>query len=338
MSNVRDAILRGTQAAARVHRDLRIRQRLEESGGRVDVFAIIAALEIPLLFKPLESLLGVFMPSPNPGILVTTKRQLSVQRFTGAHELGHYYLNHKPSLDREDILRRSPFSSSAAYEIQEMEADAFAVEFLLPRWLIHSQLKRHAWHAEDMSRPDIAYQLSLRVGASYDATCRALERYRIINQSTRTQLLRTKPHSIKETLLEGLDESAGWSDVWVLSEEDQGAVIEGSKTDLFIFKLREHSGAGYLWNFDQLDRSNFAIVEDSRIPLDSETYGGEVTRSITAQSVAPHSGELALAERRPWLSNAESLSSIRFKYELTGPETEGLSRAERKLFWGAAQW
>lgn len=336
MSNARDAILKGTQVAARVHRDLGLRQRLEESGNRIDVFEIIATLEIPLLFKPLESLLGVFMPSPSPGILITTKRQLSVQRFTGAHELGHYYFNHKPSLDSEDILRRSPFSSNPAYEMQEMEADAFAIEFLLPRWLIHRQLRKHSWQGEDLSRPEIAYQLSLRVGASYDATCRVLERYRIIDQSTRDRLLRKKPQNIKQSLLQGHKESAGWSDVWVLSEHDQGTVIEGSKTDLFILKLREHSGAGYLWNFDQLDSANFAIVKDSRIPLDSETYGGEITRSIVAQSVASHSGELALAERRPWLSSTESLSSVRFKYELTGPESEGLSKAERKLFWGVA--
>lgn len=336
MSNTRDAILRGTQAAARVHRDLELRQTVEQSGSRIDVFGIIATLEVPLLFKPLESLLGVFMPSPNPGILITTKRQLSVQRFTGAHELGHYYLGHKPSLDREDILRRSPFASNAAYEMQEMEADAFAVEFLLPRWLIHTQLNKRSWQAKDMSRPEMVYQLALRVGASYDATCRALERYRIINQSTRDQLLRIRPQDIKESLLQGHEETAGWSDVWVLSEHDQGTVIEGSKTDLFILKLREHSGAGYLWSFDQLDSANFAIVRDSRTPLDSETYGGEVTRSIMARSVTSHSGEFALAERRPWLPNTESLSSIRFKYELTGPETEGLSKAERKLFWGAA--
>lgn len=336
MSNVREAILRGTQAAARVHRDLELRQRLEESGSRIDIFEIIATLELPLLFRPLDSLLGAFLRHPNPGILITTKRQLSVQRFTGAHELGHYYLSHNPSLDSEDILRRSPFASNADYEMQEMEADAFAVEFLLPRWLIRTQLKKHAWRAEEMNRPEMAYQLSLRVGASYDATCRVLERYNIISQSSRDRLLRMKPQGIKENLLQGHDEPAGWSDVWVLSEHDQGAVIEGSKTDLFILKLREHSGAGYLWSFDQLDQANFAIIKDARVPLDSETYGGEVTRSITAQSIASHSGELALVERRQWLPRTESLSSIRFKYELTGPETEGLSKAERKLFWGAA--
>lgn len=336
MSNVRSAILRGTQAAARVHRDLGLRPRIEETGERIDIFNVIATLDIPLLFKPLDSLLGAFLKHPSPGILITTKRPLSVQRFTGAHEFGHYYLNHKPSLDNDEILRRSPFSIEATYDLQEMEADAFAVEFLLPKWLIFTHLKRQAWRAEDMLRPELAYQLSLRVGASYDATCRALERYKIINQTSRDRLLLQKPQIIKESLLKGFEQTPGWSDVWLLSEHDQGTVIEGGKTDLFILRLREHSSAGYLWSFDQLDEANFAIVRDVRIPLDAETFGGEVTRSITARSKTSHSGELALAERRPWLPTAESLSSIRFKYDLTGPEAEGLSRAERKLFWGAA--
>jgi Zn-dependent peptidase ImmA (M78 family) len=336
MSNESNAILRGIQAAARMHRDFDLRPRIEEGGGKVDVFDVIATLDVPLLFKPLDALLGAFLPNPSPGILITTKRPLSVQRFTGAHELGHYALRHEPSLDKEDILTRSPFTSTSSYGLQEMEADAFAVEFLLPKWLILTQLKKHGWQAEDMSHPEAAYQLSLRVGASYDATCRALHRYKLINPSTRERLLQTRPQSIKDRLLSGYDKPAGWSDVWILSDRDEGTVIEGSKTDLFILKLREHSGAGYLWTFDQLDEANFAIVQDSCISAESDTYGGEVTRFITAQSRKAHSGELALTERQPWLPTTESLSSLRFKYELTGPETEGMSKAERKHLMGVA--
>lgn len=249
MSNVRSAILRGTQAAARVHRDLRLRTRLEETGERIDIFNIIATLDLPLLFKPLDSLLGAFLQHPSPGILITTKRPLSVQRFTGAHEFGHYHLDHEPSLDKEDILRRSPFAAGAAYDFQEMEADAFAVEFLLPKWLILTQLKKHAWQVQDMIRPEMAYQLSLRIGASYDATCRALERYKVINQTARERLLLHKPQAIKETLLREFGQTAGWSDVWLLSESDQGTLIEGGKTDLFILRLREHVGLGRLLQF-----------------------------------------------------------------------------------------
>ena len=336
MSKVRHAILRGTQAAARLHRDYGLRVHDETRSPRVDVFDLIVKLDIPLLFKPLDTLLGVFLLNPMAGIMVTTKRPLTVQRLTGAHELGHYCLNHKPSIDSVEILRRSPFDANASYDIQEIEADAFAVELILPRWLVAMQLHKQGWSSRDMQIPSMAYQLSLRLGASYDATCRALERYKIIAPSIKERLLKIRPQSIKEELLRGHEEKAGWSDVWLLSEHDQGSVIEGGKTDLFILKLREHSGAGYLWNFEQLNEANFVILKDERLPLSENDYGGDVTRWIAARSTASHSGQLAITERRPWIETGEPLSSLRFEYDLCGPETEGLSKAERRQLWGVA--
>jgi hypothetical protein len=38
--------------------------------------------------QPLDKLLGAYVPAEEPGILITTKRPLSIQRFTAAHELG----------------------------------------------------------------------------------------------------------------------------------------------------------------------------------------------------------------------------------------------------------
>ena len=42
---------------------------------------------------------------------MTTQRQLPVQRFTAAHELGHAALGHEASLDEEEILKRAIFAS-----------------------------------------------------------------------------------------------------------------------------------------------------------------------------------------------------------------------------------
>ncbi len=335
MSEIRTAILRGTQTAARVHKEMGLRVDSTQIG-RIDVFDTILKLDLPLLFKPLSTLLGVYLPFPTSGILVTTKRPLSVQRFTGAHELGHYCLKHELSLDSEEILQRSPFVANPSYDMQEIAADAFAAELLIPRWLIAIQLNKQGWRASQMERPEIVYQLSLRIGASYDATCRALERYKFISPITRNFLLGISPQTIKIELLRGHDTKPGWSDIWLLSEKDEGGVIEGSKSDLFILRLREHSGAGYLWNFEQLDEANFAILKDERLPMNDNECGGDVTRWIEARSKASHTGELALAEKRPWLEGGDSLSSLRFAYDLSGPETEGLSKAERKQLWGAA--
>ena len=50
---------------------------------------------------------------------------MSIQRFTAAHELGHFSMRHEPSLDDESILRRMPMSPEPGNNFEETEADAF---------------------------------------------------------------------------------------------------------------------------------------------------------------------------------------------------------------------
>src|SRR3954449_13355922 len=135
------AVRAGTMAAARLHRNLGLREQTGARGGNVDVFGAIQTLDLPLLLRPLQGLLGAYLSEPAPGVLVTTQRPISIQRFTAAHELGHFSLRHQPSLDDESILRRMPMAGEATSDLQEVEADAFAVEFMMPRWLIQ-------WHAQ----------------------------------------------------------------------------------------------------------------------------------------------------------------------------------------------
>lgn len=338
MADVRAAILKGKRAAGRLHRAFGMRECVEAEGGRIDVFDTIVRSGVPLLFKPLDGLLGVFINEPMPGVMVTTKRGLSVQRFTGAHELGHCTLGHRPSLDDESILRRSPFNGAPDYEQQELEADAFATEFMLPPWLFAAHFQRHAWTPAMMTDPMTVYQLSLRIGASYEATCRSLMRpgVTVIRRSTVDNLLRVQPRTIKKALLGDYEPPDLRRDVWLLTEKDEGAVIEGSRSDLFVLKLTEHSGSGYVWTFDELNEAGFAVVRDEREGPAGEAVGSHVTRSITARSEGPQQGRLALAERRPWLAEGPPFTSFCVHYDLSGPEGEGISQAERRRLLEAA--
>jgi hypothetical protein len=74
----RDAILEDSKAAARIHQELEMRRQVETQASSVDVFGTIVRQRIPLVFKPLDGLLGAYLPRPIPGIIVTTQRQLSV--------------------------------------------------------------------------------------------------------------------------------------------------------------------------------------------------------------------------------------------------------------------
>jgi len=193
------AIRVGTMAAARLHQQLDLRSAVKDRGGAVDVFGAIYFVDVPLLLRPLQGLIGAYLSEPAPGILVTTQRPMSVQRFTAAHELGHFSLRHEPSLDDEKMLRRMPLSMQPGSDLQEVEADAFAVEFMMPRWLIGWHAVRQGWTAKDFTRPNVVYQLSLRIGASYEATCWTLAGHKYIQARLARELLQTQPRTLKAT-------------------------------------------------------------------------------------------------------------------------------------------
>lgn len=324
MSEARVAILTGAKAAHTLHRDLGVREQLERSkAGRVDVFSAIVKLGATLMFQPLDKLLGAYVPEVETGVLITTTRGLSVQRFTGAHELGHLYMKHDPSLDGESILRRAPFSTKKGVSKQEREADAFASMFLTPAWLIALNMERQKWVPRDLGYSHSVYQAALRFGTSYSATCYALERHKVISSATCQALLQVEPKSVKRDLLRDYEPPNPWSDVWLLTERDEGTFIEGGRNDLFVVKLRENSSAGYLWNFDQLSAAGFAVVKDEREPFKEGKIGGVVTRRVLAQSEDRSKGKITLREARPWLAD-KAIQEFSLRYDLRGPEAAGL--------------
>ncbi|RUU14168.1 ImmA/IrrE family metallo-endopeptidase [Mesorhizobium sp. USDA-HM6] len=331
-----NAVRAGTMAAARLHRDLHFREAVEARGGNVDVFAAIQAIDLPLLVRPLQGLLGAYLNQPTPGVLVTTQRPMSIQRFTAAHELGHFVLRHEPSLDDESILRRMPASSAPPGDLQEVEADAFASAFMLPRWLIGWHASRQGWTVDSFRRPSSVYQLALRIGASYEATCWTLAGNQLIDPRQARELLLSQPRELKAALLTTYRPENYRGDVWLLTEHDAGTRIDGSRNDLFVLRLKEHSGAGYLWDIDELKASGFAVVRDEVEAMDEATVGGPVIRRVTAQPYKSYRGQMALNHRRPWEPDEAPLSSLEVEFDLTGPEEEGLSRAERRILLEAA--
>lgn len=328
MADARAAILAGAKAAHTLHRDLGVQELLQRTGGgRVDVFGAIAKLGATLMFQPLDKLLGAYVPAEEPGILITTKRTLPVQRFTSAHELGHLYLKHEPSLDDEGILRRAPFATTSRLGRQELEADAFASTFLAPKWLVALIVRHQNWTPESLATPSIAYQLSLRLGTSYTATCHVLERHRAISRQQRERLLSFEPKTVKQELLDGYEPPDWRSDVWMLTERDEGALIEGGRNDLFVVRLRENSNAGYLWNFEELEAAGIAIVADDQEIEDADRVGSVLTRRITARSSGRVESEVTLHESRPWMPE-KRLNELHFHCDLRGPEEPGMWERE----------
>jgi predicted secreted protein len=330
MKSRRDAVLEGARAAARIHREFEWRRHVEAQASNIDVFGTIVKEKIPLVFRPLEGLLGAFLPGPVRGIIVTTQRPLSVQRFTGAHELGHAAMGHQASLDDETMLTRSE-SPSWNYDPLEAAANAFATSFLLPKWLLISHAARHQWTRRNLTTPAVAYQLALRAGASYQATCLALFRNGLIDETAYGKLRQVEVKQLKRDLLDGYQLENWYPDVWVLTEADEGSAIEGDPHDAFVVRLKEDSGAGYLWNIDDLKNAGFLLFRDERlIPSAEDDVGGEVERVLGARPGESRVGHIDLQQTRPWQTSGTPLSRLSFTFDLRGKES-GRPRAERRL-------
>lgn len=328
MMTPRNAILNGAQRAAELHTELGLRRDLKAGERPVDVIEVIHKVGLLLLFRPLSSLLGAYLPNGSGGgILVTTQRDLHVQRFTAAHELGHHVLQHTaPSLDSDvGYVARG---EANGYDLQELEADSFAAEFLLPAWLIVAHAKRRQWGKSDLRNSDTVYQLSLRLGASYSATCWALFSNKFIDLATARTLARTPPKECKQRALPGYSPPT-WSrrDVWLLSKHDQGAEILGNPDDLLVLSLDEHVNAGYVWDMTPLTSAGFHIADDKRIEANPTTIGGCVTRRVVAQGAVDQ--HISLMEQRPWMASGDLHSIFEIDVAMVGHEVEGLPRTAR---------
>jgi Zn-dependent peptidase ImmA (M78 family) len=321
--NRREAILLGAQVAATLHESLQTRPNLERKLGGIDVFGALLREHVALLFRPLSGLLGCCIPGDVPGVMISTERPLRIQRFTGAHELGHVALGHAISLDGEEILTRG----GSAEDLQEVAADSFASSFLLPRWLLQMHGRRQGWTREDLLVPHVIYQLSLRMGASFHATTVALERYGMIDAASRDRLLARPRRELKAEILAGLEVDDYRRDVWLLTEKDEGTTIEGAPGDLFLLKLHESGSAGYLWDTHDLLESGFAILRDHRaIPTQ---VAGNVTREVTTAHANGGRGAIRLAQKRSFQPEAPAIKEFVLSFDLDGKEI-GLPRAYRR--------
>jgi len=293
---------------------------------QIEVFRTAAQQGAVLLFRPLGNLYGAYLPETEdsvPGIIVSTQHFLHTQRFTAAHELGHLCLGHVPSFDDQVGLWRGE-----SKDLNEVAADAFASEFMLPKWLYIHQAVRQGWKAADFKNPDVTYQLSLRIGASYEATCWGLGGHKILRDGAADALRGYTPKELKLAALDGhaeLDDS--WADVWVITERDDGMAFEGGPNDLVVFRCRERVSSGYLWDEHPLGTQGFQILSDHRVQGAESEYGADATRVLITKVVEPGRYRIDMSERLPW-KPTETFGKLSVAMELQGKE-RGLPRFAR---------
>lgn len=292
----REAILTGVSRAAEVHDTYALRSALGNGLAAVDVFGLIEDLQIPISFESLDRLLGacVRISSTEVGILINDQRDLHMQRFTAAHELGHFVLEHEGSLDREVRLP----GHTSGRDPKEVEADAFAAELLMPKWLVRAIAERHDWWTvSTLSEPAIAYQLSLRLAISFEATCWGLVSQEFLDRAVGAALAQTTLKKVKQLILEDVPLADPWADVWQLRAADHGSRLEAGPNDVFLLDVDENASAGFRWDLSAARADGFVVLKESS-QFDQAVVGGTSKRRIALGAPPPGNHTLRLSQRR----------------------------------------
>lgn len=216
----------------------------------VDVFDIVDQLGLWLVFNPLQNLLGATVPQGSGGIMLTTQRGVAVQRYTAAHEIGHWVLDYdQASFDTEDDIYRPEAE-------REHLAQIFASQLLMPPPLLFAACTRYGIKDSPSATPQRVYLLARDIGSSYQAAVRQLTNLEMIGATRRDELLRIQPAAIKTELCLG-HRPTGAVDVWPVGLDSVGSTVSVTEGDEVMVLLPENRTTGYRWltNDDLAHRS-----------------------------------------------------------------------------------
>lgn len=238
------------QAAARALNDLDI-----DASRPVDPFEAIDALGLELQFQPLKDLLGAILPGARPGVLINSARPASMQRFTAAHEIGHWFLDQDElAIDTEEDVEGMPRQQ------RERRAQIFASHFLMPLELLHATAERHGVRKGGDLSPIQGYEMARDMHVSYRASLFQLVNSHFITARRRDELLRVTPAQLKVTLTHGRRPENTRGDVWGIDATQTGDALEVFVGDEVVIALPERPSTGYRW----VDRDHRPAAREHR--------------------------------------------------------------------------
>lgn len=100
-----------------------------------------------------EKISGMLIVKNSDGIIsYNPSESLVRQRFTIAHELGHFLLHKKTQdvfVDKQFQVHFRDENSTTGQDIQELEANAFAAAILMPKELLITEIRKHRFDLGD---------------------------------------------------------------------------------------------------------------------------------------------------------------------------------------------
>lgn len=205
----------------------------------INVFALIEQLGLDLVFNNLNTILGAFLPHGDGGIMLSTQRGVAVQRYTAAHEIGHWVLDHEAAFDTEVEL----YSPS---HDREQLAQIFASQLLMPPPLVYTTAARYGVNNSATATGPVVYLMARDMGASYEAVVRQLANLNVIRRIKRDELLAIQPATIKSQLSLG-HRPVGQVDVWPVDARFSGGAITVTEGDEVVIVLPENRTTGHQW-------------------------------------------------------------------------------------------
>jgi Zn-dependent peptidase ImmA (M78 family) len=239
-----------------------------DTSRKIDIFEVIEKAGIVLVFRPMPRLSGAYIidEKGHPGIILNASHPVGRQRYSGAHEFGHFFLKHKASVDLDRFTDQNPLPHVAD---TEKLAEAFAEWFLLPRKLIESALD-HLGMRLPVSSADL-YTASLRVGASFEALARRLWTLKMVPWTQTDTWLRAGVRVAKREIA-GEPMPTGRQDVWEVRKPDDGDTLAVRPGDRIVIHLPEIPTSGHLWRWTGLDSELSVIADDYRKGVNASNY------------------------------------------------------------------
>jgi len=196
-------------------------------------------------FQPLDSLYGAYLGIEGTnGILINANHPPNLQRFTAAHEYGHFIMQHGPSADKEEQI----LSSRQTYNWQEVEAQTFAAHFLMPLQAVNTGLHHLGLPLKpEKMMPESLYRLSLDLEVSYAAVINHLVSLGKLNPHVAEELRARTPKAIKAALGGGVGPQNSWADVWTFTTRDAGREIYVYVDDELHIYLPESTADNHEW-------------------------------------------------------------------------------------------
>ncbi len=151
----------------------------------VPVREIVATRDLKLVERSFPgNVSGMLFRRGNRGVIgVNAAHPKTRQRFTIAHELGHNALH--PGDEFVDQIRvdfRDQRASAGTVD-QEIEANAFAAELLMPEALVRTEHRQQVEEGVEPGRDDFVTELAIRFDVSLEAMS-----YRLVNLGLSRQI------------------------------------------------------------------------------------------------------------------------------------------------------